>query len=335
MCGIFGYIGKSKNKEITYQISNALFINTFRRGEHATGFWACEAGADGRIFYDKEGIKSTDYVNGSFWKSFSGVDADLFLGHCRQCSHGVGNQHTNKNNHPHVSSNKKIALVHNGRIPEHDILKNKYSLRSECDSEVLLAMYEVAHHDCDEEVLANTYPESSLDIAKKIQGMAEIFKYVQYGAMALAIGERDGQDRYLILHRDDQRPLHSVDLRQELGQIFFFSTIEIWKDSLNMVKHDDLKKFIPDKQEIGILDQDELIIFKKTIAGNAEQFEHHKYQIEKTKIIDQSEDETCLNKINRYSCDKNPVQIVSRLDEKENIKSNLDLESDSMQLAML
>jgi len=41
-------------------------------------------------------------------------------------------------------------------------------------------------------------------------GLREVFSRVNYGAMAVAIGERDvnTHDRFLWLFRDDERPLH-------------------------------------------------------------------------------------------------------------------------------
>src|SRR6185369_659043 len=167
----------------------ALFLKTEIRGEHASGFWACEEG-DGLIYYDKEPIKSSQYITREVWKKdFSSTRSDLLLTHCRLSSVGVGHEKVNKNNHPHVSDDRRVALVHNGRIAEYNSLRHRYETNSDCDSEILLRMFESTNeHQSKEDYLAQEFPNLAPDLACRILGMKEIFARVNYGAMAVAIG---------------------------------------------------------------------------------------------------------------------------------------------------
>jgi len=116
MCGIFGFIGRSKNPKITYDLVQNLFLKTEIRGTDATGFYALQPG-DGTIILDKEPVKSSDYVKRDMWTRIfaENNDVDEFIGHCRQTSVGGGPEKVNKNNHPHWSDDRRVAMTHNGK----------------------------------------------------------------------------------------------------------------------------------------------------------------------------------------------------------------------------
>lgn len=250
MCGILGYIGRSTNPQVSFELANSLLIKTESRGEHATGFWGCEY-EDGRIFFDKEPVKSSIYVHRDIWKNgFQSVNSDLLIAHCRYTSMNVGHEKFNKNNHPHASSDRRVALVHNGKIPEYTILKSRYDLRSDCDSEILLGMFESSDSYKNAEQLKTEFPNQASDVACRLMGLREVFSRVNFGAMAVAVGERgdDTRSRYLWLFRDDERPLHVVDMRKTLGQIFFCSTPEIWRGAVDATPS--VKPYIPSNQQI-------------------------------------------------------------------------------------
>lgn len=122
----------------------------------------------------------------------------LFLGHARAATQG--NPKENKNNQPFVSENKKICLVHNGRVDDYEKLKSRYKLESDCDSEILLRIFE------------------------STQSIADLITL--QGPSAGAIASAD--DKSLWLFRNEDRPLWLIDLREALGQIFFCSTLDIW-----------------------------------------------------------------------------------------------------------
>jgi hypothetical protein len=126
-------------------------------------------------------------------------------------------------------------MVHNGTIEEADYLKNKYETVSETDSECLLRIFE---HGIEKDFTIDSVPE---DIAKKIGGIKDIWSYISSGAMAVALGERvDDYNKNLFLFRNEKRPLWLADLRDMLGQIFFFSSPDIWYSAIG--NNQNLKK---------------------------------------------------------------------------------------------
>lgn len=235
MCGICGFIGNPKHPDVTFDLINSLMIKTERRGEHATGFWCAMPGNDKRIVWHKEPVKSSTFVDRKIWKDVEHYEPNILIGHCRYSSPGVGSEKVNKNNHPHVSADCRVALVHNGRVPEYSYLKNQYDVRTECDSEILLKIFESGEdfHD-QEEFLRNQFPKvsSDMDVEKlyRLYGLRDIFAKVNFGSMSVAIGERrDNAERTLWLFHNKLRPLTLIDLRPQLGQIFFCSEPEIFR----------------------------------------------------------------------------------------------------------
>ncbi len=131
MCGIVGYTG--------FQDAYSIVINGLRRLEYRG--------------YDSAGIV-LDSDNNAFdvAKTKGKVDdlvaisenlkgkAKVGMGHTRWATHGVP---SDRNSHPHLSNNGKIALVHNGIIENYDSLKTMltgkgYTFQSETDTEVLV-----------------------------------------------------------------------------------------------------------------------------------------------------------------------------------------------------
>jgi hypothetical protein len=231
VCGIAGFIGYSKNPNLTFRLITSLFEESQIRGIDASGYWGTETG-DGSIVYHKEPIKASEFIKKQVWKDLHDVDLDMLLVHARGASAGVGAPSDNKNNHPFTSTCKSIGLVHNGRIPdnEYDLLTKQYEVFSKCDSEILLRIFEAGRGYNSEECNSVVDGEEIDNLtASRLMGLRDIWSFIDRGHMAVVIGERvDKSTRRLFLFRNRHRSLWLADVRKELGQVFFCSTPEIW-----------------------------------------------------------------------------------------------------------
>ncbi|WP_417430573.1 glutamine--fructose-6-phosphate transaminase (isomerizing) [Halpernia sp.] len=131
MCGIVGYTG--------FQDSYDIVINGLRRLEYRG--------------YDSAGIVVEDNLQKLHCAKTKGKVEDLVkisenlkgishtgMGHTRWATHGVP---SDRNSHPHISNNNKIAIIHNGIIENYDTLKTMlleqgFTFQSETDTEVLV-----------------------------------------------------------------------------------------------------------------------------------------------------------------------------------------------------
>lgn len=226
MCGIAGFIGASKKPKITYELITNIFDYLEVRGIDAAGVWGTEAGPKGKVLYHKEPIKSSEFIKKNFWtEKVKKSKLNLLLIHSRATSSGNGHARQNKNNHPFVSSDHRIGMIHNGTIKEADYLRDKYKILSNTDSEVLLRMYEHAAEG-EELNLPDHIPQH---VTERMKGIRDIWSTILNGAMAVAFGERvDDHTRMLCLFHNEKRPLWMADLRESLGQLFFFSSPDIW-----------------------------------------------------------------------------------------------------------
>ena len=222
MCGIAGYIGISKNNQLSFDLLSKIFEQNESRGIDASGYWGFSS-SEQKVYTYKEPTRSSHFVQQSFWKTVGQIDFDIIITHARGASQGYGDPSDNRNNHPFVSENNSIAVIHNGRIEEHEYaaLKQKYKLETDCDSEILLRLFEC-------EIVDDPNYQNA-----RIASLQKIFSSINHGHMAVAIGEFYEQTSNLWLFRNRHRPLWLVDLRETLGQIFFFSDPDLWINVLN------------------------------------------------------------------------------------------------------
>ncbi|MBB6332884.1 glucosamine--fructose-6-phosphate aminotransferase (isomerizing) [Chryseobacterium sediminis] len=135
MCGIVGYTG--------FQDAYEIVINGLRRLEYR-GYDSAGIvleSPDNKLEVEKTKGKVEDLVNIS--KELKGK-SKIGMGHTRWATHGVP---SDRNSHPHLSNNGKIAVVHNGIIENYDTIKTMltekgFTFKSETDTEVLVNLFQ-------------------------------------------------------------------------------------------------------------------------------------------------------------------------------------------------
>ncbi len=176
MCGIIGYIGKRNAVPVLlYGLQRLEY-----RGYDSAGIAVIDE-KDGKIIIEKQVGKIKDLQEHLWGKK---IEGNIGLGHSRWATHGAP---TVENAHPHISHNKKIAIVHNGIIENYVELKEKliekgYKFKSETDTEV------IAH------LLEDFYNGNLLDTAIKVSKELE-------GAYAVGIISIDEPDKIVAIKK--------------------------------------------------------------------------------------------------------------------------------------
>jgi glucosamine--fructose-6-phosphate aminotransferase (isomerizing) len=129
MCGIVGYLGSSKASDIILSGLEKLEY----RGYDSCGICFFSENKKDFVTYKDKGRVA--HLIGDF--DYRDLN-HLAIGHTRWATHGKPNQ---INSHPHFSSTKRFALVHNGVIENYRELTKKYLegvvFHSETDTEVI------------------------------------------------------------------------------------------------------------------------------------------------------------------------------------------------------
>ncbi len=135
MCGIVGYTG--------FQDAYEIVINGLRRLEYrgydSAGIVLDAKDSDFLVAKTKGKVEDLVAISENMKKI-----ANVGMGHTRWATHGVP---SDRNSHPHLSNNGKIALVHNGIIENYDTIKTMlsekgFTFKSETDTEVLVNLIE-------------------------------------------------------------------------------------------------------------------------------------------------------------------------------------------------
>ncbi|MGX9986547.1 glutamine--fructose-6-phosphate transaminase (isomerizing) [Soonwooa purpurea] len=131
MCGIVGYTGFRDAYDIVISGLRRLEY----RGYDSAGIVLENKNNDFEV--QKTKGKVDDLV--AISESMKGT-SHIGMGHTRWATHGVP---SDRNSHPHLSNDGKIALVHNGIIENYDTIKtmlvgNGFEFKSETDTEVLV-----------------------------------------------------------------------------------------------------------------------------------------------------------------------------------------------------
>ncbi|WP_421893951.1 glutamine--fructose-6-phosphate transaminase (isomerizing) [Marinoscillum sp.] len=134
MCGIVAYLG---NKPAFPILINGLKRLEYR-GYDSAGVALLE---DGNLtIYKKQG-KVQQLENLTNGHTF---DSTVGIGHTRWATHG---EPSDRNAHPHFSSNRRLAIIHNGIIENYGALKTElqeegYTFESDTDTEVFITFIE-------------------------------------------------------------------------------------------------------------------------------------------------------------------------------------------------
>ncbi|HEU5292222.1 MAG TPA: glutamine--fructose-6-phosphate transaminase (isomerizing) [Cyclobacteriaceae bacterium] len=136
MCGIVAYVGPRDAQQVIIKGLKRLEY----RGYDSAGIALLNNGLN---VYKKKGKVSEleEHLNGKELASHIGI------GHTRWATHGEPND---VNAHPHYSSSKKLAIIHNGIIENYSSLKQElinkgHSFSSDTDTEVLIHFIEDIH----------------------------------------------------------------------------------------------------------------------------------------------------------------------------------------------
>jgi len=136
MCGIVGYVGKQKAAAIILEGLKRLEY----RGYDSAGVAVLQGN---RIDVAKKVGRVENLVKEAARHAFTGTTG---IGHTRWATHGGV---TDANAHPHLSSDGKFAIIHNGVIENYNgikkfLLTKGYAFASETDTEALVNL--IAYH---------------------------------------------------------------------------------------------------------------------------------------------------------------------------------------------
>ncbi|MBC6492609.1 glutamine--fructose-6-phosphate transaminase (isomerizing) [Flavihumibacter stibioxidans] len=136
MCGIVAYIGHREAYPVILKGLKRLEY----RGYDSAGVALLN---EGLKVYKKQG-KVADLEETLVGKD---LHSNIGIGHTRWATHG---EPCDRNAHPHVSSNGKLAMIHNGIIENYaqikqELIKKGYQFTSDTDTEVLLKFIEDIH----------------------------------------------------------------------------------------------------------------------------------------------------------------------------------------------
>ncbi len=130
MCGIVGYIGKSEAYPIVIKGLRRLEY----RGYDSTGVAIIQ---DGKLQVHKKKGKVAELEEAVLGKN---MHSHIAIGHTRWATHG---EPSDRNAHPHLSNNGRLAMLHNGIIENYapikkELISKGYIFKSDTDTEVLL-----------------------------------------------------------------------------------------------------------------------------------------------------------------------------------------------------
>lgn len=173
MCGIFGYVGTPV--PVDQVVLGALRTMEYRGYDSwGTAFVSPEAGR--RIVRGVGRVPLHNVIEGS---------ASAAIGHTRWATHGEVSE---RNAHPHLSQDGRIAVVHNGIIENADLLRQRIASSACCVS------------DTDSEVMVHLVRQKMLEGACLVRAVGAIFESIE-GNNAFVVLDLHTQETVAITHR--------------------------------------------------------------------------------------------------------------------------------------
>ena len=156
MCSIIGYKGQL---DVAPLLVNSLGRMEYR-GYDSVGIATI---SDGKIIL-KKGVGKVADVNKKL--DLDSLPGDTGVGHTRWATHGSV---TNTNAHPHYGCTDSIAIVHNGIIENHKVLREElisigHIFKSDTDSEVIAHLLEKYYVD------KKNIKKAVIDTCKRLEG---------------------------------------------------------------------------------------------------------------------------------------------------------------------
>lgn len=195
MCGIVGYIGNRKAKEV---LINGL-VKLEYRGYDSAGIAVME---------NKEIIcmKNVGRVNNLL--KIDGINeltSTMGIAHTRWATHG---RPSKENAHPHLDNTNTIAVVHNGIIENYnelreDLMNKGYKFLSQTDTEVIPN-------------LINWYYKEEKDLLKSVHRACQDLR----GSYAIEVISKDEPDKIIVVRKDSP-----MVIGKGKGEIFVASDI--------------------------------------------------------------------------------------------------------------
>ncbi len=238
MCGIVGYIGSRNAVDVLLSGLQRLEY----RGYDSAGIAVLNGKLS--VLKQKGGVSELRLALDASGGYMQG--ATIGIGHTRWATHG---DPSNRNAHPHLSSDGSIALIHNGIIENYmslkkDLVSRGYEFRSDTDSEVLVHLIDS---------IWSEKPELGLEAAVRAA------LYHVEGAYGLCIISQREPDRIVVARKGSPLVIG-------IGQGEYF----IASDGAPIVEHTKKVVYLSDG-EMAIVTKDDYTI--KTIE-NIEQAKH-------------------------------------------------------------
>ncbi len=178
MCGIVGYVGKGRR---VIDLLEALRRLEYRGYDSAGIAFLSNGEIEG---YKKKG-KIIDLMAEI---PYLGREVKIAIGHTRWATHGVPDD---KNAHPHTDCKRRIAVVHNG------IIENHQRLRSELEKKG-----HIFKSDTDTEVIAHLIEEELASTSDPLEAFRRAILKLR-GAFAIAVIFKDKPDAIFFVRKEN------------------------------------------------------------------------------------------------------------------------------------